>query len=127
MFVKKIVPLIIIQFLFISCSTNSIDDLDNTEYFEQSLKKLINSINNQDTNRINSLLLKKPSLSNYQELKYGITPLLIAIKNEKYRSAKSLLKLGANPNLCSFDGESPLTCVLHNVISEKSKGFIKHL
>ena len=46
---------------------------------------------------------------NYQEPKYGATLLLWAVGMEKYKSAETLLKCGADPNIAStIDGETPL-------------------
>lgn len=51
---------------------------------------------------------KNPHWLNYQEPKYGATLLLWAVGTEKYNSAKTLLKYGADPNIATFEGETPL-------------------
>jgi ankyrin repeat protein len=71
--------------------------------------KLALAVKGQRTDSIAKILKEKPNLLNYQEPKYGVTLLLWAIGMGKYRSAKALLKCGADPNIAStFDGETPL-------------------
>ena len=67
------------------------------------------AVKKQNIRKIERLVRNKPNLLNYQEPKYGATLLLWAVGMEKYRSAETLLKCGADPNIAStFDGETPL-------------------
>ncbi|TCL53578.1 ankyrin repeat protein [Hydrogenispora ethanolica] len=69
------------------------------------------AVKDQNTGKIERIAKSKPNLLNYQEPKYGATLLLWAVGTEKYKSAESLLKCGADPNIASaniFGGQTPL-------------------
>lgn len=63
----------------------------------------------QNVGRIKAIIKKDPDLLNYQDPHYGATLLLWAVGTEKYRSAETLLQLGADPEIAStHDGSTPL-------------------
>lgn len=62
----------------------------------------------QNTSKIKKISRSNPELLNYQDSKYGVTLLTWAVGMEKYRSAKALLEAGANPDLATTRGETPL-------------------
>ena len=63
--------------------------------------KLALAVKKQDTRKIEKLIKADPDLINYQDPKYGATLLLWAVGTERYSSAKTLLKCGADPNIPS--------------------------
>jgi len=63
----------------------------------------------QNVKSIKKIVENEPSLLNYQEPHFGATLLLWSVGMEKYNSAKTLLELGADPNIAStYDGTTPL-------------------
>lgn len=71
------------------------------------------AVKRQDTGSIQRIVEKEPHLLNYQDPQYGATLLLWAVGTERYRSAETLLKCGADPNIPTNDkttwgGQTPL-------------------
>ncbi|MBG9734184.1 ankyrin repeat domain-containing protein [Paenibacillus alvei] len=81
----------------------SINIYKNTPVYELAL-----AVKAQNTNKIEKISKQNPELLNYQDPKYGITLLTWAVGMEKYKSAETLLKSGANPDLANTRGETPL-------------------
>ncbi|HLO85029.1 MAG TPA: ankyrin repeat domain-containing protein [Nostocaceae cyanobacterium] len=69
---------------------------------------LVKAIENEDISQIKDILTLDSSLVNYQEPLYGITPIIRAIGTDKYKSVCKLLECGANPDLASKIGTTPL-------------------
>jgi hypothetical protein len=68
-----------------------------------------------DIKRIKEELLQKNVLVDYQESRFGQTLLMLAIFNSEYDSAKTLLELGANPNLHdTFKGKTSIIVAAGN-------------
>ena len=68
-----------------------------------------------DIKKINEEILQKKASVDYQESRFGKTLLMLAITNSQYDSAKTLLELGANPNLHdTFKGETPIIVAADN-------------
>ncbi len=71
--------------------------------------KLALAVKNENKKKIENIVVKEPQLLNYQDPKYGATLLLWSVGNEKYKSAETLLKCGADPNIATTTyGETPL-------------------
>lgn len=66
--------------------------------------ELVCAIENENTKEITHIIIENPPLLDYKEPKYGLTPLFRAVGKRKYKSAETLLKLGANPNVRLIDG-----------------------
>lgn len=66
------------------------------------------AVRDEKTKTIEKVTKDNPKLINYQEPKYGATLLLWAVGMEKYKSAEALLKCGADPNIATTEGETPL-------------------
>jgi ankyrin repeat protein len=78
-------------------------------YKDTPVWKLALAVKNQRWWSIKKIAKETPQLLNYQDPKYGLTLLLWAVGMEKYKSAETLLKCGANPNIAStYKGETPL-------------------
>ena len=87
--------------------------IDIRIYKDTPVWKLALAVKNQDTRGIERIIKKEPDLLNYQEPKYGVTLLLWAVGIERYKSAETLLKCGADPDIASTDnttwgGNTPL-------------------
>ena len=68
-----------------------------------------------DVKKIKEEVLQKKVSIDYQESRFGQTLLMLAITNSKYESVKTLLELGANPNLHdTFKGETPIIVAADN-------------
>ncbi|WP_316503189.1 ankyrin repeat domain-containing protein [Paenibacillus sp. CGMCC 1.18879] len=110
-----ITSVIVLSFILSSCGSRNnysatgeyeitnINIYKNTPVWELAL-----AVKSQKAKAIERIAKNNPQLYNYQEPKYGVTLLHWAIGTEKYRSAEILLKLGADPNVESTDGETPL-------------------
>jgi len=68
--------------------------------------ELANAVNKEDTNRIKELHKLDNALINYQETQNGQTILCWAVGMNYFNSSKTLLELGANPNLQDDSGIS---------------------
>lgn len=98
--------------IFISCSSQSNNSHSNRrdiEIFNQTPAwDLVKAIDNDNTEGIKLIIQSDTSLLNYQEPTFGITPLQRAVGSRHYEATKLLLELGANPNLKSDIGDSPI-------------------
>jgi ankyrin repeat protein len=111
---KKIMQRLCITLLCIGCNNN--ENVANEKnllgndfrlFQNTSAWELAKSVENEDTLKIRKEISEEKSKVNFQEPKFGSTLLMLSIKNDKYRSAKVLLELGANPNIPdSYRGES---------------------
>ncbi|HTE01889.1 MAG TPA: ankyrin repeat domain-containing protein [Mucilaginibacter sp.] len=71
---------------------------------------LAKAVQNEDTIRIKQDVNKNRQLLSLVEPKFGQPLLSLAVKRSSYNSVKTLLELGADPNMQStYDGSSPLT------------------
>lgn len=68
-----------------------------------------------DVKKIKGEVFQKKVSVDYPESRFGKTLLMLAITNSQYDSAKTLLELGANPNLHdTFKGETPVIVAADN-------------
>jgi hypothetical protein len=77
-------------------------------YKNTPVSELALAVKAQNTSKIERIAKNNPELLNYQDPKYGATLLIWAVGMEKYKSAEVLLKSGANPDLATTRGETPL-------------------
>jgi len=116
--VKYLVPIciIVISFLAYSCyQVNKVNEVREYEIVNVKIYKdtpaweLALAVKKQKTSKIEELVKEELQLLNYQDPKYGATLLMWAVGMEKYESAETLLKCGANPNISTKKyGETPL-------------------
>ncbi len=84
-------------------------DRRNIEIFIQTPAwSLVKTIDNDDIEAIKSIIKRDTSLLNYQEPTFGLSPLQRAVGSRHFEATKVLLELGANPNLKSDIGDSPI-------------------
>lgn len=114
---KILVSLFTSLVLIIAYTCNmSCRDVDNGEYMihdvgifkDTPVWELALAVQGQITSRIIKIVEENPLLINYKEPKYGSTLLLWAVGMEKYKSADALLKCGADPNISTYEGKTPL-------------------
>lgn len=81
---------------------------NNYRLFEKTpVWELAKAVEDEDTTKIGEILNNKKIDINFQEPKFGGTLLSLSIMNSQYQSAKTLLELGANPNVAdSYRGET---------------------
>lgn len=90
-------------------SVNRDNGEDKISFFKGTpVDSISDAIKLEDTIRIANFFTEKFDKINYQEPKFGYTLLLWSIANKKYNSCNALLKAGADPNLTTIDGHSPL-------------------
>jgi len=68
--------------------------------------KLANCVQDENVDCIVQLCKKEPLLLNFQDPKFGYSILHWAIYKGRVKSTKTLIRLGADPNLQSFSGNS---------------------
>lgn len=76
---------------------------------------LAKAVDDENLSLIKEEINFKKANPNYKESKFGSTLLMLAIKNNKYKSVNLLLILGADPNLeDSYTGETAMICASKN-------------
>ena len=104
--------------LLLSCSsinrekTVDISELSSMDYrlFQNTPAwELAKAVQDEDTGKIDKIVVENPRIINYQDFKYGNTLLMLTIMNQQLKSFKALLRRGADVNTHNtFDGTSPL-------------------
>lgn len=115
---KKIFVLIIVSVIFLIGGCYSINEIrykgdymiNNINIYKNTPAwELAQAVKGEKTKTIEKIAKDNPGPLNYQEAKYGATLLLWSVGMEKYKSAETLLKCGADPNIAStVEGETPL-------------------
>lgn len=119
---KKIIAFLFIIFLFITCNNRetkvSDKNLLGNDYrlFQNTPSwELAKAVEDENFSKIKEEITQKKINIDYQEPKFGNTLLMLAINNSQYNVVKTLLDLGANPNLAdSYRGESAVICAANN-------------
>lgn len=85
---------------------------------------LAKAVQDEDTSLIVELAKVGNLEIDYQEAKFGNTLLVLAIKNDDYKSVKALLELGANPNISDhYRGSTPM----HDAAENKDPKYLRIL
>ncbi|MCK8141818.1 ankyrin repeat domain-containing protein [Flavobacterium sp. I-SCBP12n] len=95
-------------FLLLSCNRET--KVDKTKLLGKDYRlfqdtpawALSKAVEDEDIIKIREEVAKNKSIINFQESRFGGTLLMFAIYNNQYKSLKTLLELGANPNLKDF-------------------------
>lgn len=96
-----IVTIILLSSVFVMVNCNDIANNSN-------LQMLNNAIDRQDTAKIRRILVSNPMLINNVDSDYDNIPLIRAVDRRKRASVEQLLRLGADPNIISKRGMTPL-------------------
>lgn len=82
-----------------------------SNFYDTDYKELAIAVKNNDVKEIENLITKNKLDVNFQENKFNMSLLCLAIVNNKKESFVSLLQLGADPNqICGTDkNETPLS------------------
>lgn len=123
---KKILKAVIICLFLISCSDpegkvdkSKLTGYDYRLFQETSAWALAKAVKGEDTSRIKTEVIKNKIDPDYQESRYGNTLLMMSIFNNDYASAKTLLDVGADPNL--RDKHRGATAVIDAAANKDSK------
>jgi ankyrin repeat protein len=85
-----------------SCKNPEVGDIYNYDSYENTpIAKLAKTVEKEDTASIRELVSKERMNINYQDPKFGMPILALAVVHSKSFCVEQLLKLGANPNLKS--------------------------
>lgn len=103
---KKIIACMLVIFLFINCN-NRETQIENKNLLGDDYRlfqntpawELAKAVEDEDTIKIKEILKNKKGDIDFKEPKFGSTLLMLSIINSQYPSVKTLLQLGANPNI----------------------------
>ena len=124
----RIVIVIFLNIFFIACSQNRGPGYKFDLFKATPNWELAKAIEEEDSLGIVNALKDKNVDINLQDKKRGRTLLLLAIGNEKIRSTRILLELGARMDICGNSGVYPINEAVHNVwFSKKSYTLTKLL
>lgn len=115
---KAMIIQLVFTCLLLSCSninrekTVDISELSSMDYrlFQNTPAwELAKAVQDEDTGKIDKIVVENPRIINYQDFKYGNTLLMLTIMNQQLKSFKALLRRGEDVNTHNtFDGTSPL-------------------
>lgn len=111
--ILQMVLLIGLPILLTSCQTNGQKEQRITDihiYQHTPAWELALAVRDGKVKKIEEIISEDLDLLNFQDPKYGATLLLWAVGMDKYKSAETLLRLGADPNISApgRHGETPL-------------------
>lgn len=99
----------ILVFIFLTSCANQeevnkskLSGYDYRLFIDTPAWPLAKAVNSEDTSKIKIEVLENKINPDYQERNFGNTLLMMSIYNNDYLSTKTLLALGANPNLRDF-------------------------
>lgn len=123
---KKILMVIMISGYLTGCS-NQEEKVDKSKltgydyclFQETPAWPLAKAVEAEDTSRIKTEVIENKIDPDYQESRYGNTLLMMSIFNNDYASAKTLLDVGADPNL--RDKHRGATAVIDAAANKDSK------
>jgi ankyrin repeat protein len=113
--------------LFLSCTNNANKPIDKSKLlgvdyrlFEDTpVWNLAKAVQSENIEEITKIVKEEKVDINYQESKFGQTLLFLTIKNEHYNSCKTLLELGADPNIHDkYNGSSAIIEAAGTIITE---------
>jgi len=109
---KQIYFLVFIFLIFSSCE-NRIKGFRFSNFNDTQAEILAKAVKGNDIRKIREEILDKKIDVNFIDKKYGWHLLSLAIANNKKKSFKQLLELGADPNLYGSNCESPLILAIN--------------
>lgn len=106
-YINKLSILMLFLAALSSCSFNA-RQRDIPLFRNTPAYKLACAIVNNDIENIKRISEASPELINFQEPKDGVTPLMLAVGCRKYEAVQALIDAGADVNLATKDGLTPL-------------------
>lgn len=89
--------------------------------------ELAKAVQDDDIPKIKEEVTHKKININFQEPKFGSTLLMLAIRNSQFETTKTLLEIGANPNIIdSYRGESAVISAATNNNPKYLELILKH-
>lgn len=126
--------ILIVLFIAVSCN-NKEEKVNKRELLGNDFRlfqdtpvwNLAKAVEDENLSLIKEEINLKKANPNYKESKFGSTLLMLAIKNNKYKSVNILLVLGADPNLGdSYTGETAMICATKNTDINYLKLLLKY-
>lgn len=111
---RKLIIFLLILSFFVSCNNRETkiekEKLLGNDYrlFQNTVAwELAKAVEDEDIPKIKEEITKKKVNINFQEPRFGSTLLMLTIRNSQYQTTKTLLEIGANPNISDlYRGES---------------------
>lgn len=130
---KQIIFLLILCF-FVSCNnretkieTGKLLGNDYRLFQNTAAWELAKAVEDEDTIKIKKEIIQKKININFQEPRFGSTLLMLAIRNSQYQITKTLLEIGADPNISdSYRGESAVISAAINDDPKYLELILKH-
>lgn len=119
---RKLIIFLWIIYFFISCN-NRETKIENKKLLGNDYRlfqntvawELAKAVQDEDISKIKEEIIQKKVNVNSQEPRFGSTLLMLAIRNSQYQTTKTLLEIGANPNISdSYRGESAVISAANN-------------
>jgi len=119
---RKLIIFLLILFFFGSCNNRETkiekEELLGNDYrlFQNTAAwELAKAVQDEDIPKIKEEIIQKKININFQEPRFGSTLLMLAIRNSQYQITKTLLEIGADPNISdSYRGESAVISAANN-------------
>jgi len=124
---KKLFYLLGCIALWCSCNTNNyLPGFDFKLFNGTPVWELAKAVEKEDVKQI-ELILKNPAVKvDFHEPKFGNTLLMLAVANNKKKSVKKLLEMGANPNEKDYyDNATPLIYACDNYSEDCDTAILK--
>ncbi|MES2767031.1 MAG: ankyrin repeat domain-containing protein [Bacteroidota bacterium] len=102
----KIFGFLIVFSLSLSSCAFYLPGFDFELFKNTPAEKLADAVEDEDLDEIDEILRNNRTIVDYQEPEFGHSLLVLATVNNKLKSTKKLLELGADPNLKSFNDSS---------------------
>lgn len=108
---KKNSLLVLYAFIFISCE-HSNPAFRFSNFYDTPAENIAKAIKRNDVEAISNEVLNKRVSVDFEDNKYEVSLLELALTNNKKEAFEELLKLGANPNIDNSSCVSPLVSAI---------------
>jgi hypothetical protein len=113
---RNLIVIIVCFFIFISCE-NSNPAFRFSNFRGTQAEALSKAIEDQDINAIRHEVKQKKVNVNFEDIKYEVSLLELAVTNYKKEAFEELLRLGADPNIENSSCVSPLISAIRNNVN----------
>lgn len=108
---KKTSLLVLCAFIFMSCE-HSNPAFRFSNFYDTPAENVVKAIKKNDVEAISDEILSKRVSVNFEDYKYEVSLLELALTNNKKEAFEELLRLGANPNINNSSCVSPLVSAI---------------